>query len=92
MLLERLGDPATRTVVLEDAVTMKGMCSLLLLCDGTTDQDAEEQAVADVDAMFGRKLSIALLRGRLTAQALPVEAQPDTTTSPTGSNESLAAG
>ena len=92
VLLERLGDPATRTVVLEDAVTMKGMCSLLLLCDGTTDQDAEEQAVADVDAMFGRKLSIALLRGRLTAQALPVEAQPEATTSPTGSNESLAAG
>ncbi|MFO1007869.1 MAG: hypothetical protein U0929_18055 [Planctomycetaceae bacterium] len=89
VLLERLGDPATRAVVLEDAVTMKGMCSLLLLVDGTSDQDAEEQAVADVDAMFGRKLSIALLRGRITAQAVPVEAQPDQTTPP---NETLAAG
>lgn len=89
VLLERLGDPTTRAVVLEDAVTMKGMCSLLLLVDGTSDQDAEEQAVADVDAMFGRKLSIALLRGRITAQAVPVEAQPDQTTPP---NETLAAG
>lgn len=92
VLLERLSDPATRSVVLEDAVTMKGMCSLLLLVDGTSDQDAEEQAAADVDAMFGRKLSIALLRGRLTAPAVSVEVQPDSATSPLSSNESLAAG
>lgn len=92
VLLERLGDPTTRTVVLEDAVTMKGMCSLLLLADGTSDQEAEEQAVADVDAMFGRKLSIALLRGRITAPAALAEAQPETVTSPLGPNDSLAAG
>lgn len=92
VLLERLSDVATRTVVLEDAATMKGMCSLLLLADGTSDQDAEEKAVADVDAMFGRKLSIALLRGRLTAPAAQAEAPPEAVASPLSSNESLAAG
>lgn len=92
VLLERLSDPATRTVVLEDAATMKGMCSLLLLADGTSDQEAEEQAVADVDAMFGRKLSIALLRGRLTAPLVQPETPTPTMASPLGSSESLAAG
>ncbi len=92
VLLERLSDPATRSVVLEDAATMKGMCSLLLLADGTSDQEAEEQAVADVDGMFGRKLSIALLRGRLTAPTVQEEAQPAAVISPLGSTESLAAG
>ena len=92
VLLERLGDPATRTVVLEDAATMKGMCSLLLLADGTADHEAEEQAVTDVDDMFGRKLSIALLRGRITAPAVSVETQPGAADSPLGSNETLAAG
>lgn len=67
ILLERLNDPATRSVVMEDAATMKGMCAVLLLIDGTTDNELEEQAVADVETMFGRKLSIALLRGRITA-------------------------
>ena len=69
ILLERLGDPATRSVVMQDANTMKGMCAVLLLIDGTTETEVEEQAVSDVEAMFGRKLSIALLRGRVTAPA-----------------------
>jgi len=67
ILLERLNDPSTRSVVMEDAATMKGMCAVLLLIDGTSDNELEEQAVADVETMFGRKLSIALLRGRITA-------------------------
>lgn len=93
VLLERLGDPATRTVVLEDVATMKGLCALLLLADGTSDQEAEEQAVADVDAMFGRKLSIALLRGRLTAGTSNKGVKADESMpSPLGSAEKLSAG
>jgi hypothetical protein len=67
IMLERLNDPTTRSVVMEDVATMKGMCAVLLLIDGTPDNELEEQAVADVETMFGRKLSIALLRGRITA-------------------------
>ena len=67
ILLERLHDPATRPVVMQDANSMKGMCAVLLLIDGTHETELEEQAVSDVETMFGRKLSIALLRGRVTA-------------------------
>lgn len=67
ILLEKLSDPATRAVVMEDAGTLKGLRSVLVLIDGTTESEVEEEAVADVETMFGRKLSIALLRGRVTA-------------------------
>ncbi len=69
ILLEKLSDPATRAVVMEDSGTLKGLRAVLVLIDGTSVSETEELAVADVEAMFGRKLSIALLRGRVTAPA-----------------------
>jgi|GEM_PF-2813530 len=90
VLIERVSDPTTRSMVMEDAATMKGMCALLLLVDGTSDNEAEEQAVTDVDAMFGRKLSIALLRGRITAPPAPGEQKADASHDETP--ESLEAG
>ncbi len=67
ILIERINDPETRAVVMQDSGTRKGLESMLLLIDGTNDSEKEEQAVSDVEVMFGRKLSIALLRGRISA-------------------------
>ncbi len=67
LLLDKLGDHATRQVVLDDATTMQALRAILILVDGTLDSDAEEQASGEVESTFGRKLVIGLLRGRITA-------------------------
>lgn len=72
-LLDKLGDHAERRVVLDDAANLQALRAILFLIDapkdGTLDEDAENQAVEEVESAFNRKLANALLRGRVTAPA-----------------------
>lgn len=72
-LLDKLRDHTERRVVLEDAGNLKALRAMLFLIDapkdGTLDEDAENQAVEEVESTFSRKLANALLRGRVTAPA-----------------------